>query len=155
MKKSGFTVIELLVTLSILAIVLAIGVPNFKSFIDNGNMVSNANGVIGAFNYARIEAIKRGSTVHLQPKGDGWQSGIIVWADSRDDSEIKDVIRMWPSFAGEGTVNSTNSAFAFRATGEVDKSDKLTLCIDNSGEQGMQISILISGAVIAKKVGCA
>ncbi|WP_369434103.1 Tfp pilus assembly protein FimT/FimU [Psychromonas sp. MME1] len=46
MKKSGFTITEMVVTLSILAILLAIGAPNFKEFISNGNMVSNTNGMM-------------------------------------------------------------------------------------------------------------
>lgn len=82
MKKSGFTVIEMLITLSILAILLALSVPNFRNLISNSNMVSNTNAMIGAFNYARMEAIKRGSTVNVDQIGGDWTEGIVVWANT-------------------------------------------------------------------------
>ncbi len=159
MKKSGFTVIEMLVTLSILAILLAIGVPSFKEFMSSGNMVSNANGMIGAFNYARMEAIKRGSTVNVGQVGGDWTSGIVVWVDSDGDAtrDTGEELRLWSDFDSNSTVSSVNanSVFSFSAIGVVDNDDQLTICDDRIGEEGMRVSILASGAVIAERVNCA
>lgn len=158
MKKLGFTLIEMLITLVILALLLLFGIPSFSEFKSNGNMVSNANGMIGAFKYARIEAIKRGSTVNIGQAGADWASGIVVWVDS-DGDDIRDTgeeLRFWPSVDSATTVSSTNanSVFYFSATGVVDKDDQLMICDDRTGEEGMQISILVSGAIIAEKVNC-
>lgn len=159
MKKSGFTLTEMLVTLSVLAILMSVAAPNFKTFIGNGNMVSNANGMIGAFNYARIEAVKRGSTVYLgQVVADSWTSGVVVWVDNDGSTTFTagEELRLWPAFESGSSVDSSNqkTSFAFRGTGEVDNDDTLTICDDRTGEKGMEVSILVSGAVFAEKVTC-
>jgi len=151
MNKTGFTLIEMLVTLSILAIVLAIAAPNFNNLMNSSNMVSNANGMIGAFKYARMEAIKRGGIVQIGQVGSDWTEGIEVWVN---DGGVKKIVRLWPAFDSASNVNSSESSFSFNAMGEVDQSDDLTICIDSTGEEGMEISILISGAVTARKVTC-
>lgn len=148
MKKSGFTLVEMLVTIAILAILLGIGVPSFKNSISSSNMVSNTNGMIGAFNYARIEAIKRGGTVNVSHNGGDWTGGIVV------STNTNEVLRLWPAFDGASTVSSSQSSFTFNATGEVNNNDVLTICDDRTGEKGMQISILISGVIISESVTC-
>lgn len=159
MKKSGFTLIEMLITMAILALLLAIVPPNFKQFISHGNMVANANGMIGAFKYARMEAVKRGTTVHIEPVGDDWTGGIVVWVDSDEDGsrDVGEEVRLWPDFDSTVTVSSTNdhSIFSFAPTGSVNNDDQVTLCDDRTGERGVRISVLLSGAVIAEKVTCA
>lgn len=158
MKKSGFTITEMLVTLSILAILLAIAGPSFKEFMSSSKMVSNANGMIGAFNYTRMEAIKRGSRVNIGQLGSDWTSGIVVWVDNDSDGSLDagEELRLWPAFDSGSTVTSANgnSSFSFSAMGEVNNDDQLTICDDRSGEEGMQVSILASGAVVAEKVNC-
>ncbi|MEL0659065.1 GspH/FimT family pseudopilin [Psychromonas arctica] len=156
MKKSGFTLVEMLITISILAILLAIGVPSFKSAISNSNMISNANGMIGAFNYARTEAIKRGEPVNINQVNGDWTKGIVVWAniDAVNTMSNDEVLRVWPAFDGETTVSSTQTTFTFNATGEVNNNDVLQICDDRTGEKGMQISILISGVIFSESVTC-
>lgn len=150
--------IEMLITISILAILLAIAVPNFKSMMSSSNMVSNANGMIGAFNYARSEAIKRGNNVNIGYVGSDWTSGIVVWVDSNEDGSwtAGEELRLWPHFDNLSTVTTANANthFSFGATGEVNNDDQLTICDDRTGEEGMKISILISGAIVAEKVNC-
>ena len=151
MKNSGFTIIEVLVALSILAIVLSIGAPGFKTFINSSNMVANSNGMIGAFNYARTEAVKRGVTVEIAARdGSAWASGIVV-----KKSATGEELRLWPAFDTATSVSSAQSTFSFQASGEVNNDDVLTICDNRTAEQGRKISILLSGAIIAEKVTCA
>ncbi len=156
MKKSGFTVIEMLITLSILAILLALSVPNFRNLISNSNMVSNTNAMIGAFNYARMEAIKRGSTVNVDQIGGDWTEGIVVWAntDAINAMSSDEVLRIWSAFDDASTVSSAQSTFSFNAVGGVNSSRVFEVCDNRTGEEGIQVSILISGVIIADKVNC-
>jgi len=156
MKKSGFTVIEMLITLSILAILLALSVPNFRNLISNSNMVSNTNAMIGAFNYARMEAIKRGSTVNVDQIGGDWTEGIVVWAntDAINAMSSDEVLRIWSAFDDASTVSSAQSTFSFNAVGGVNSSSVFEVCDNRTGEEGIQVSILISGVIIADKVNC-
>jgi len=156
MKKSGFTLVEMLITISIAAILLAIGIPSFKSTMNSSNMVSNANAMIGAFNYARTEAIKRGNSVNVVQAGADWTEGIIVWANTDEINAMSDdeVLRIWPAFDDATTVSSTESTFTFGATGEVNNNDTLQICDDRTNEKGVQVSILISGLIASEGVTC-
>ncbi len=64
-RARGFTVIELLVAVTVSAILLGISVPNFRSFIQNNRIVSATEDFVTAINQARIESLKRGVRVYL------------------------------------------------------------------------------------------
>jgi len=59
MHAEGVTLIELLVALSVLAIVLTLGVPAFNDFFASSRMSAASNDVVSAMHLARSEAIKR------------------------------------------------------------------------------------------------
>ena len=65
-KATGFTIIELMVALTIAAIMMAFALPAFNDFTAQRQMAANANSVIGAINYARSEAARLGATVTVQ-----------------------------------------------------------------------------------------
>ena len=62
-KQSGFTLIELMVTIVLLAVLLGIGAPSFAEFIRNSRITSTANDLLAALHLARTEAIKRRAPV--------------------------------------------------------------------------------------------
>jgi type IV fimbrial biogenesis protein FimT len=74
MHAEGVTLIELLVTLAVLAAVLAIGIPAFGDFFANNRMSAAVNDMVSALHLARSEAVKRRSTITLCASSD-WQSG--------------------------------------------------------------------------------
>jgi type IV fimbrial biogenesis protein FimT len=80
----GFTLIEIMVTITVAGILLAIGVPAFQSFVQNDRDIGQANSLVGSLNYARSEAIKRGSptgiTVCPSALGQACDVGSTAWA---------------------------------------------------------------------------
>ena len=60
---SGFTVLELMVTVGVASILLAIAVPSFNQLIATNRLTAQANEVVAALNFARSEAIKRNTSV--------------------------------------------------------------------------------------------
>lgn len=66
--QRGVTLLELLVTIAILAILVAIGLPGMRDFIVSNRLSSDVNGFIGLVNYARSEAIVRNQDVVVCPK---------------------------------------------------------------------------------------
>ena len=64
-KQTGFTLIELMVAIFVLAVLLGIGVPNFRDFIRNSRITGATNDLITDFNLARSEAVKRRVPVTL------------------------------------------------------------------------------------------
>lgn len=64
----GFTLIELLITMSVAGILMAIALPNLRTFLVSNNLSSNVNAFVGLMNYARSEAIVRNQSVLVCPK---------------------------------------------------------------------------------------
>jgi type IV fimbrial biogenesis protein FimT len=159
MKISGFTLVEMLVSIAILAIVLLIGIPSFNSIIKSSNMRSNSGDFISALNYARMESVKRGTSVELdQTDGASWTEGLVVWVDDDEDGTMDsgEELRYWDTFSTGSSITSANSvtSFTFSADGGVDNNDTLKLCDDRTGETGRNITVLSSGAVYAMEVTC-
>lgn len=59
----GFTLIELMITISIAAILLAVGVPSMRDMIQQNRLTGNVNEFVAANMLARSEAIKRRSQI--------------------------------------------------------------------------------------------
>lgn len=70
-RSAGFTLIELMFTVVVLAVLLGIGVPNFRDFVRNGRMTAAANDLLTDINLARSEAVKRRVPVTLCKTTDG------------------------------------------------------------------------------------
>ncbi|MCP5158555.1 MAG: GspH/FimT family pseudopilin [Gammaproteobacteria bacterium] len=88
-RNSGFTLVELIVTLAIAAIVVTVGVPSFQAMMRNNRAATHTNEFMSALNLARSEAVKRGWRVVLCPStnqtnctGTPWENGWIVFVDA-------------------------------------------------------------------------
>jgi type IV fimbrial biogenesis protein FimT len=83
----GFPIIELMVTLAVAAILLALALPNFHEATIRSNVSELNNNLIQAFNLARSEAVRRGKRVRVQAVGDSsdWNQGWSVSADVLGD----------------------------------------------------------------------
>ncbi|GLQ94627.1 GspH/FimT family pseudopilin [Dyella acidisoli] len=55
--SKGFTVLELMITLSVAIILLAIAIPNLRAFVLNSRRDSAVDGLVASLNYARTQAI--------------------------------------------------------------------------------------------------
>lgn len=70
--RAGFTLVELMVTIFVAAILMAIAVPSFKNITTSTRLTSTSNSMISALNAARMEAIKRNtSTLFCGTTGNG------------------------------------------------------------------------------------
>src|SRR5512135_327744 len=57
---SGFTLIELAVTVTVAAILAIIAVPSYKQFVESGRLTTATNDLVGDLSLARVESMKRG-----------------------------------------------------------------------------------------------
>ncbi len=82
----GFTLLEMLVTLSIVGMLAAVTVPSFGAMINRQRLVMATNDLNLAFTLARSEALKRGDRVAVAPLVPGqWTAGWRVFVDADDD----------------------------------------------------------------------
>ena len=92
-RQLGFTLIELMVTLTVAVILMTIAVPSFRDALIRNRLTTYTNDLVGAINYARAEAIKRGQSVTLcksttgsactTTTGSQWENGWIAFVDAR------------------------------------------------------------------------
>lgn len=61
----GFTLIELMITIAVAAVLLVIAVPSFTNIINSNRLTTAANEAVGALNLARMEAIKRNASTQF------------------------------------------------------------------------------------------
>jgi len=92
-KHSGFSLIELMITLFIVGILITIGIPSIRHFMQSNQLVASSNELVSALHVARSEAIKLNRKITICISSDGtscgasnkWQSGWIVFVDANDD----------------------------------------------------------------------
>lgn len=89
----GFTLVELMITLFIVGVLLMVGVPSLKTFMQGNQLVASTNELVSALHIARSEAIKLNSRVTLCESSNGstcstsgsWKDGWIVFVDANGD----------------------------------------------------------------------
>lgn len=92
-STGGFTLIELMVVITIVAVILAYGIPSYNSVITQNRMASEINDLANAMELARSSAIRQGVNVTIcasanptagTPSCSGsssWSTGWIVFTD--------------------------------------------------------------------------
>jgi type IV fimbrial biogenesis protein FimT len=111
---AGFTLLELMTTLAVAGIVLAVGVPSYLSVVRNNRAATNANELVSALTIARSEAIRRGDRVSLCRSDDGascggtWEDGWIVFVDGAATDTaapiVSQVLNTWPAPTGAASI---------------------------------------------------
>ncbi len=79
-KQRGFTLVELLMTVVVLSILIALAVPSFREMMDKNAVTTAANDLLSSVLIARSEAVKRESPVVIR-KVSSWGSRYQVFND--------------------------------------------------------------------------
>lgn len=163
-KQTGFTLIELMVTIAVLAILLSIGIPSYQNMVLNNRIVAQANQVVTALNYARSEAVKRAASATVCSTNGGaacagstnWSTGWMVFADANGNGTVdggETVLRVWPALNAGNTLNTGDrQRITFNATGFATGFDGVfRLCDKRGAAEARAISINAMGRSYAAK----
>ncbi|MEE9552542.1 MAG: GspH/FimT family pseudopilin, partial [Gammaproteobacteria bacterium] len=91
-KQYGFTLIEIMMVVTLAGILAALALPTFGDMLKNNRLTAQANSLIGTMQYARNEAVNRGHNIVIQPlvAGTNWAQGWQVRLDVDSDGDYSD-----------------------------------------------------------------
>jgi len=120
----GFSLIELMVTLTVATILLSTAVPGFRQLIQNNKVATDVNEFVAALHLARSEAIKRGVRVSVCRSTTqtscattgGWEQGWIVFVDDKATAGTvetgEEILRVHGALTSGTTLRGNNNVQA-------------------------------------------
>lgn len=154
-----------MVTVVVLAVILALGVPSLAGFVRTSKVRSAQSELIASLMLARSEAVKRGVTVGIAASspttGNEFTAGWTVWVDTNVDGVVNTgelVIRDYPTLNGAVVLatagNVTN--FAFNSSGFLTPATAVsfTVCGKNDPAKGFAVRLDPVGLADVQEATC-
>ncbi|EGW53114.1 GspH/FimT family pseudopilin [Candidatus Endoriftia persephone] len=128
----GFTLVELLTTLTVALVLLLVGVPAYNQLSANNQITAESHNLVSHLQYARTESVKRGLPVTICASDDGatcsgsetWNVGWIVFTDgtgSKGEADGSDtVLRAYLSDSDNLTLNANVAYIQYQPDGTIE-----------------------------------
>ena len=148
----GFTLLEMMVSISVLAVIVAIAVPNLAGFVRSSRVRAAQSELVASMMLARSEAAKRGVAVSVGASapttGSEFSAGWTVWVDANADGIVDNtetVIRRYADISS-GVVLGTNNnvtLVAFAPTGFLAQASTVTfkVCGKTDSTKGFTVAL--------------
>ncbi|HEC17805.1 MAG TPA: prepilin-type N-terminal cleavage/methylation domain-containing protein [Gammaproteobacteria bacterium] len=169
-KQNGFSLIELIVTLAIAAIVLSIGIPSFQAYIQNNRQTIAINELVTALQLARNNAITQRVPVTLCKSADtaaatptcstgggsgDWSQGWILFTNPNNDTTLdpgETLLRVHGPLQGEASFIGTGpvvNQVTFTPQGRISNGfgGTINLCDSRGAEHAKALVISLGGQV--------
>ena len=180
-NQKAFSLVELLITVCVLAILIALALPRFNKQMLNNKSVALGEDIITVFNLARYEAVRRAARVSICASSDratctgSWTDGYIVFVDeATSDSDSTPVLGSTPIIiksvgkaANEALIEvkrgSTSIDFVrYTSLGSLarigNSTDSILIASKMNGctavGKARQITIGLSGLISVRKTDC-
>jgi type IV fimbrial biogenesis protein FimT len=163
--QGGFTLVELMVVLALMAVLAAMLVPAFSELTLGSKLRSQANDLAGGALLARSEAIKRNAVVRMCVSANGsscaaggWGQGWLVFSDVNDNGTVDapgDTVLLKHQAAANGfSINGSVTSVRFMPTGVGATAAIMTVCRASAtaGEQKREVSISATGRAKVTRV---
>lgn len=160
-EQAGFTLMELLLAIAVLAILTTLAVPPFTQFIQNNRLASEANEMVASFQFARSEALKRGVPVQVCSSNDGatcggnWNQGWIAMADPGGADE--EVLRVWSTPGTTFQFTPTNGTVSFEPNGfsSANAAQQVEMLLSGcTNDSARRVLVERTGRVASQRVDC-
>ncbi len=159
-KSDGLTLIDVVVTLSVAAIVMSVAVPSYNTMTLDSRRSTTINRLIADLNLARSEAVKRGVDISICKTEDGvscnssinregWSSGWIVFLDENGDGTSSSGEKL-KVFQESGSFYSWEAdfdevVFSYQSNGFNSNNMIFTYCDKRGSEYSKKLTIMRVG----------
>ena len=142
-RQGGFTLMELMIVIVLVALMATLGVPAYRQQVLNSQMTSNANDLLATFHSARSEAVGRQNLVTACPSnvagddcsGSSWEDGWIMFEDLNGNAAVdsgEEILFERAGLTTPGTIRGTTQIAAgltFRPNGTTDLTSTQTIVV--------------------------
>jgi len=109
--QKGVTLIELMIGISIMAILIAIGLPSFRSMIQNSQIRTATESIQNGLQLARAEAVRRNEQVNfILGTGTSWTvstvAGTTIQSRPSSEGSVNVTVTVTPAGATTATFNA-------------------------------------------------
>lgn len=115
-RHGGFTLVELMISLAVLAILIAMAVPSLREIGLNSRSSGMINTLLADLSVARSEAVKTARATYVTAAGGDWAQGWNIWTDANGNG-VRDGDE--PTLKSHDPINggytSDESRFSLRA----------------------------------------
>ena len=159
-KQSGFTLLELIITTGIIAIVMVFAVPAMGTFIKNDRLSTQINTLVSHLAYARSQSVTNAQQVILCASENltscsssgNWSKGWILFIDADGDSSFsagEEILRAKQELSGANTLTSSaGSKIIYDSRGFAsDSNGTFSLCDDRGATKMKSLTISPTGRV--------
>ena len=167
MKHSGFSLIELMMALVVLAIMVGTAIPSFQSLMRDQRTSGMTNDLVSALHLARSEAVKRKQAVTVCRRAnltddpptcalDNATSYTVGWLVTTDDSDGSATLRAWNAPASNPVIEGPSGGVTFNSMGGVNAGGAFSLTMPGAPtDQERCVTISQTGRIhSAKGVAC-
>ena len=148
--SKGFTLVELMVTIAIAALLLSIGVPSFTAMYEATRSANEIQKINDLFAFARNQAVNYGSTVTVcpyaaSPCGNDWSKGFSVYIEKNGSKKVLKVIDGFNSKDTISLTGPTDKTVNFTSDGLVSTETSIIYCPSGESDGSKSIKISTSG----------
>lgn len=149
-RASGFTLIELMISITVMAILLVVVAPGLAGFVRTSKVRSAQSELVSSLRLARSEATKRGVSVGVAATapvaGDEFGAGWKVWVDDNEDGVFtagETIVRVYPGFTGAVLLGVSAGAapVLFRPTGFATAAISFKVCGTSDTTKGYTVAL--------------